>query len=122
MKLHLKQHEITAAITMYLADQGIRVANKNIDVSFTAGRKNSGLSADVSIEDAINPAPTIEEVLAYETTAGIRPDLVICDDTEAQKAEVTEVQESDFPNAATELLSTMPVDIPVPIKTSSLFS
>ena len=111
MKLHLKQHEITAAITMYLADQGIRVSNKLIGVSFTAGRKNSGLSAEVSIEDAVcEQAPTIEEVLAFEQI----PVLNI--------PEVDEVQEPDFPNAATELLNSMPADIPVPIKTTSLFS
>lgn len=58
MQIQLKQNEIVAALTGYLAQQGIAVANKKIDISFTAGRKNAGLTADVSIEDGVIPGFT----------------------------------------------------------------
>lgn len=58
MQIQLKQNEIVAALTGYLAQQGITVANKRVDISFTAGRKNTGLSADVSIEDGDIPGFT----------------------------------------------------------------
>ena len=58
MQVQLKQTEIVAALTGYLAQQGIAVAHKKIDISFTAGRKNAGLSAEVSIEDGDIPGFT----------------------------------------------------------------
>lgn len=51
MQIQLKQAEIVCALKQYIAKQGIDLAGKTIDISFTAGRKDSGLSADISIED-----------------------------------------------------------------------
>ena len=51
MQIQLKQTEIVCALKQYIAKQGIDLAGKTIDISFTAGRKDSGLSADISIED-----------------------------------------------------------------------
>lgn len=61
MQIQLKQTEIVAALTGYLAQQGIAVAHKKIDISFTAGRKNTGLLAEVSIEDGDIPGFTDAE-------------------------------------------------------------
>ena len=119
MKLNLKQDEITAAITMYLAEQGIRVHNKTIDMAFTAGRKGSGLSVEVNIEDApclgaINQCTT-EEVEAFNQM----PVVVISEVAQAQVA-----QEPEFLGKVVEEvgLSTNPVGNPEQVKTTSLFS
>lgn len=51
MQVQLKQQEIEAAITGYIAQQGININGKQIAILFTAGRKNSGLSADITLDD-----------------------------------------------------------------------
>jgi hypothetical protein len=51
MQIQLKQNEIVAAITQYVAKQGINLTGRKVEVTFTAGRKESGLSADVDITD-----------------------------------------------------------------------
>lgn len=51
MQIHLRQREIEAALKMYVAQQGINLTNKTIEVVFTSGRKDNGLSAELTIED-----------------------------------------------------------------------
>lgn len=51
MDIQLKEREITEAIKNYVALQGININGKTITVSYTAGRKESGISAEISIED-----------------------------------------------------------------------
>lgn len=51
MRIHLKQPEIEAALTLYISSQGISMHDKSMNVKFTAGRKGSGLSADLVIEE-----------------------------------------------------------------------
>ena len=52
MQINLKQPEIEAALKGYITKQGISLEGKTITVAFTAGRKNSGVSAEVNIEEA----------------------------------------------------------------------
>ena len=52
MNINLKQNAIIKGIVLYLVSQGINVNRKVVDVAFTSGRKGTGLSADVSIEDS----------------------------------------------------------------------
>jgi hypothetical protein len=52
MQIQLKQTEIIQALKLYISSQGINLGGKTVDVAFTAGRKEAGLSADVQIEDA----------------------------------------------------------------------
>jgi hypothetical protein len=52
MQIQLKQAEIVAAIRMYVAQQGISLVGKSVEMSFTAGRKEAGISVDIVIEDA----------------------------------------------------------------------
>ena len=47
MLIQLKQKEIEKALAMYIEAQGISLVNKTVYVAFTAGRKDSGLTADV---------------------------------------------------------------------------
>lgn len=49
MQISLKQSEIVAAIRGYIETQGINLSGKNVDITFTSGRKGNGLSADVDI-------------------------------------------------------------------------
>lgn len=50
MQINIKQAEIEAAIKGYIASQGIKVHGKQVTISFTAGRKESGLTAEIIIE------------------------------------------------------------------------
>lgn len=52
MQIQLKQTEIIAALKQYIAGQGISLSGKSVDISFTAGRKEAGITADISIEDS----------------------------------------------------------------------
>lgn len=59
MKIELKQAEITAALAQYISGKGISLTGKAMSVTFTAGRKQSGISAELTIdEDGI---PDFEE-------------------------------------------------------------
>lgn len=51
MQVQLKQSEIVNAIKGYLTSQGINLAGKDVQITFTAGRKESGLTADVDIQE-----------------------------------------------------------------------
>ena len=51
MKIQLSQSNIIEGIKMYLQSQGIKLHGRDLQVLFTAGRKQSGLTADVDIED-----------------------------------------------------------------------
>ena len=51
MQIQLKQNEIEQALKQYITKQGISLANQNVGISFTAGRKNGGLLADITIDD-----------------------------------------------------------------------
>lgn len=61
MLIQLKQSEIEEALAMYIEAQGISLVYKTVSVAFTAGRKDSGLTADVEIEQ-INSTSTQEHV------------------------------------------------------------
>ena len=56
MQIQLKQTEIIQALKLYITTQGINLNGKSVEVSFTAGRKDSGLTADVQIEDVAGNA------------------------------------------------------------------
>lgn len=121
MKLHLKQDEIVAAIGIYLAEQGIRTSNKNISVTFTAGRKGSGLSAEVNIEDspttALEEPATAEEIASFNEIPVIAVSEII--GNAPQEALVDEVAELVTEDVVTNTEVNSPV---APIKTVSLFS
>ena len=63
MQVNLKQAEIITALKQYITNQGISLVGKTVDISFTAGRKEAGLSAEISIEDSDLP-----EFVSSETT------------------------------------------------------
>ena len=51
MQIILKQKDIEQALALYLRDQGINLTNKNLSVSWTAGLKESGITAEIDIEE-----------------------------------------------------------------------
>lgn len=100
MQINLKQQEIESALKGYIASQGINLFNKDVNIAFTAGRKGSGLSAEVIIEDAANHA---NHVVVRGEIAGFVAAQPVTSNTPTPEvaAEVVEEQE--------------------PVKTSSLF-
>jgi hypothetical protein len=80
MDIKLNQAEIIEAIEQYVGKQGISLANKHLGVVFTAGRKESGLSADLTITDAEIPGFTSAAPVAIATAS------VATVETEAAKA------------------------------------
>lgn len=55
MQIHLKQVEIEVALKAFIASKGISLQGKLVTVEFTAGRKETGISAELTIEDDIVP-------------------------------------------------------------------
>lgn len=55
MQIQLKQSEIITALKQYITSQGINLTNKDVTISFTAGRKEAGVTADLLIEDSSIP-------------------------------------------------------------------
>ena len=55
MQINLKQTEIIAALKQYIAGQGISLQGKSVEMAFTAGRKEAGISVEISIEDVSLP-------------------------------------------------------------------
>jgi len=60
MQIQLKQNEIVTALKQYISGQGISLDGKDVKISFTAGRKESGITADLVIEDVAIPGYTNE--------------------------------------------------------------
>lgn len=58
MQIQLKQVEIVTALKQYITQQGIDLSAKHVVINFTAGRKESGITADLSIEDTEIPGFT----------------------------------------------------------------
>ena len=85
MQIQLRQSEIVEALKQYIARQGINLKGKTVDISFTAGRKDAGLSADISIEDPGQQLPDLTgDDDASETTVALtKPTLAVVTSTSA---------------------------------------
>lgn len=111
MQIQLKQTEIIAALKQYIGTQGINLNGKTVDISFTAGRKEAGITADISIEDAGSiPGFTDAADVAEEA---VKPALSVVKN-EVAAAETPAVQE---PEQAKPQADAAPVE-----KTTSLFN
>jgi hypothetical protein len=100
MQIQLKQTEIIAALKQYIVGQGINLTGKDVSISFTAGRKESGIIADLVIEDASIPGfsdtpvqetPVLSVVSAVAETPKV----------ETQATEPTETPAEEAPAAKT---------------------
>lgn len=89
MIIILKQEDITKAIRQSLEKQGISLRNKEMKITFTNGRGDKGISAELNIQDVEIPGYTLDEpdtaVVTVET-AGTAPMAATTED--AKEAEV----------------------------------
>lgn len=114
MQVQLKQTEIIAALKQFITSQGINLAGKDVSITFTAGRKEAGIIADVSIEDVTIPGFTDSEVEeAIKATEA--PALSVVKNAPVAKPEVAEPAPAETPEPAAS------GDEPAP-KTTSLFN
>lgn len=100
MQIQLKQTEIIAALKQYIIGQGISLNGKAVDISFTAGRKESGITADISIEDAGQIIPGFDDAQDAQPEA-VKPVLTVvvpapAPETKAAEEEAPAVDEPPF--------------------------
>lgn len=72
MQIQLKQTEIIAALKQYISAQGINLVGKEVSISFTAGRKEAGIIADLSIDDVAIPGFSDADVAADPAAPALR--------------------------------------------------
>ena len=102
MQISLKQPEIISALKQFVSSQGIALSGKTVEIKFTAGRGNTGLSADISIDDAEIPGVHLGE------TDSVKPVLSVVPAVAAPAAAAPEV--------------TPQVEVALKAPTTSLFS
>ena len=86
MQVILKQRDIEQALKQYIASQGINLKGKTVNIAFTAGRKETGISAELDIDDISGYIPAAEDLTK--------------DAPEVQEAAVVDEEESPFDDAA----------------------
>ena len=102
MIINLKQTEIEQALRAYVVAQGISLHGKDLKISFTAGRRESGISAEISIDDVEIPGFTNDvyatevPVAAKAAVLSLSPAVV----TEAPAVEANEAPEVHVADAA----------------------
>lgn len=91
MIINLKQTEIEQALRAYVISQGISLHGKDLTISFTAGRRESGISAEISIDDV--------EIPGYSNDVYVADAAPVAKDVVVRPAMVTsaEVQEEPQP-------------------------
>lgn len=117
MQIQLKQAEIVAALKQYITKQGIDLSSKLVEIRFTAGRKDGGLLADVTIDDD-NFIPGIDDAKPIGDAVLDKPGLAVV--TNLQKTEPSAAAASAEPPAALDPI----METPAPettIPTKSLF-
>ena len=66
MLIQLRQSEIEAALREYIVNQGINLTGRQVDISFTSGRKDNGISADLDIVETQQTLKVIYEAKLAE--------------------------------------------------------
>lgn len=59
MQIQLKQSEIETALKDFIQKQGIQLQNRAVTIEFTSGRKENGITADLSISDLSGDFPAL---------------------------------------------------------------
>jgi hypothetical protein len=91
MQIQLKQAEIVSALKQYIGSQGINLSGKSVEISFTAGRGQAGLTADIVIEEVALPS------LDFEGEANKPALTLVTGDNTAVAPEADKVLEPDAP-------------------------
>lgn len=106
MNIQLKQAEIVEALKQYITKQGINLNGKEVSIAFTAGRKETGLTADLVIDDVAIPGFTDADEMEEnpEKPTGLTvvpPAKKTADEPAAEvKEPATPVPQEDGPTAA----------------------
>ena len=87
MLIQLRQSEIEAALREYVVNQGINLTGRRVDISFTSGRKDNGISADLDI---------VETQQNLKVTHEANPTEVVKDSCPIKDPEEA-TDETDFP-------------------------
>ena len=95
MRIQLRQTEIEEALQQYIANQGINLTGKVVEIGFTASRSADGLTADVDITNAIDSAkPTQAIPRAVKTEAQVAEQPAApAEEAPAQEEQAPEVQD-----------------------------
>lgn len=98
MLIQLRQTEIEQALKRYIQNQGISLRGKTIEISFTSGRKDNGVSADLDINEVEDEQELTMTVSPFGVIQGFGsgyPEKVkgACPDKDPEEA----TDETDFP-------------------------
>lgn len=114
MIINLKQTEIEQALRAYVVAQGISLHGKDLTISFTAGRRESGISAEISIDEVNIPGFTddvqVDEVASTAKAAVLSmAPAVVTEAPAVESEEVTKTEEAtvDTAEPATEAKPTV---------------
>jgi len=102
LQINLTQSEIVVALKNYISQQGINLYGKEVSISFTAGRKESGISAAMDIEDIDLPQFGEAEPATLELVRSIPTELLVDTTSEEVKEEEPEPVE-EAPTKTTSL-------------------
>ena len=94
MRIQLRQIEIEEALQQYIANQGINLAGKVVEIGFTASRSADGLTADVDITnatDSIKPTQAIPRAVKTEAQVAEQPA------AQAEEEQAPEVETAEAP-------------------------
>lgn len=95
MQIQLKQSEIITAIKQYVANQGISLNGKSVEIAFSATRGAAGLIADVSIDEVEIPGFSDSNV----TDDAAKPVLAVVSTAPVAAAQASEPEAADGPAA-----------------------
>ena len=93
MQIQLRQSEIITAIKHYITKQGISLNGKSAEVTFTAGRKETGILADISIED-VDAQQEMDLVVPVHPGLHLVPDNAAATVIEVAEATVAAAEEA----------------------------
>lgn len=102
MRIQLRQTEIEEALQQYIANQGINLTGKVVEIGFTSSRSEAGLTADVDITNAADSAKPAQATprAAVKTEAPVaeQPEAPAeeapAQEEQAEEAQAKEVQSS----------------------------
>ena len=94
MRIQLRQTEIEEALQQYIANQGINLTGKVVEIGFTASRSADGLTADVDITNATDiakPAQAVPRAVKTEAQVAEQP-VAPAEEATAQEEQAPEAQ------------------------------
>lgn len=97
MRIQLRQTEIEEALQQYIANQGINLTGKVVEIGFTSSRSEAGLTADVDITNATDSAKPAQAI----PRAAVKTEAPVAEQPETP-AEEAPAQEEQAPEAQAE--------------------